>query len=79
MPITIFIWGGIIVCFWSNQISLRLKLQKDRKIKILLLLKLGIKVCRMIIERYIRFNPLQKTVQYYFTFNLSEGLNRYVR
>jgi hypothetical protein len=24
------------------------------------------------------FNPLQKTVKYYFTSNLSEGLKRYV-
>jgi hypothetical protein len=34
------------------------KLRKDHKIKFLLLLKLGIKVCRMITERCIHFNPL---------------------
>jgi hypothetical protein len=49
---------GDIVGFWFNQIPLRLKLRKDRKIKILLLLKLGIKVCQMITERYTHFNPL---------------------
>jgi hypothetical protein len=68
----------IVVGFWSNQISLGLKLRKDRKTKILLLFKLGIKVCRMISERYIYFNPLQKIEKYYFTSNLSEGLKRYV-
>jgi hypothetical protein len=61
------------VGFWSNQIPLRIKLRKDRKIKILLLLKLGIKVYQMITERYTHFNPLQKN---YFTSNLSEGLKR---
>jgi hypothetical protein len=66
------------VGFWSNQISLSLKMRKDRKIKNLLLLKLGIKVCRMITERYIHFNPLQKTVKYYFISNLNEVLKRYV-
>jgi hypothetical protein len=69
---------AVIVGFWSNQIMLRLKLQKDRKIKILLLFKLEIKICRMITERYIHFNPLQKIVKYYFTSNLSEGLKRCV-
>jgi hypothetical protein len=48
----------VFVGFWSNQIMLRLKLRKDRKIKILLLLKIGIKVCQMITERYIHFNSL---------------------
>jgi hypothetical protein len=38
--------------FWNAQIPLMLKLRKDRRTKILLLLKLGIKVCRMITERY---------------------------
>jgi hypothetical protein len=66
------------VGFWSNQISLKFKLRKDRKIKILLLLKLGIKICRVITERYIHFNPLQKTIKYYFTSHLSVGLKRYV-
>jgi hypothetical protein len=65
--------------FWSKQIPLSFKLRKDRKTKILLILKLGIKICRMITERYTYFNPLQKTVKYYFTSNLSEGLKRYVR
>jgi hypothetical protein len=50
------------VQFCSNQILLRFKLRKDRKIKILFLLKLEIKVCRMITGRYIYFNPLQKTI-----------------
>jgi hypothetical protein len=69
---------GNDVGFWSNQIPLMLKLRKDRKINFLLLLKLGIKVCWMITERYTHFNSLQKTVKYYFTSNLSEGLKRYV-
>jgi hypothetical protein len=59
---------GPNVGFWFNQIPLRLKLRKDRKTKILLLLKLGNKVCRMITE----------TIKYYFTSNLSEGLKLYV-
>jgi hypothetical protein len=69
---------ALTIGFWSNQIPLRLQLRKDRKIKILFLLKLRIKVCWMITERYTHFNPLQKTVKYYFTSNLSEGLKRYV-
>jgi hypothetical protein len=68
----------LYVGFWYNQIPLRLKLRKDRNTKILLLLKLGIKICRMITERYTHFNTLQKTVKYYFTSNLSEGLKRYI-
>jgi Reverse transcriptase (RNA-dependent DNA polymerase) len=40
------------VGFCNAQISLVLKLRKDRRTKILLLLKLGIKVCRIITERY---------------------------
>jgi hypothetical protein len=36
----------------NAQISLMLKLRKDRRTKILLLLKLGIKVCRIITESY---------------------------
>jgi hypothetical protein len=36
----------------NAQIPLMLKLRKDRRIKFLLLLKLGIKVCRIITERY---------------------------
>jgi hypothetical protein len=74
-------WGILVVVyvgFWSNQIPLRLKLQKDRKINFFFLFKLGIKVCRMITKRYIHFNPLQNTIKYYFTSNLSEGLKRYV-
>jgi hypothetical protein len=46
-------YKGEIVGFWNAQIPLMLKLQKDRRIKFLLLLKLGIKVCWIIIERYI--------------------------
>jgi hypothetical protein len=72
-----FVYGQT-VGFWSNQIPLRVKLQKDRKTKFLFLLKLGIKVCQMFTEIYTHFNPLQKTVKYYFTSNLSEGLKRYV-
>jgi gag-polypeptide of LTR copia-type len=48
----------VFVRFWSNQIMLRLKLRKDRKIKILFLLKIEIKIYQMITERYIYFNPL---------------------
>jgi hypothetical protein len=44
---------GYHVGFRSNQIPLRVKLWKDHRIKFLLLLKLGIKVCRMITERYV--------------------------
>ena len=36
----------------NAQIPLMLKLRKDRRTKILLLLKLGIKVCRIITESY---------------------------
>jgi hypothetical protein len=36
----------------NAQIALMLKLRKDRRTKILLLLKLGIKVCRIITESY---------------------------
>jgi hypothetical protein len=38
--------------FWNAQIPLILKLRKDRRTICLFLLKLGIKVCRMITERY---------------------------
>jgi hypothetical protein len=65
--------------FGPTKILLKLKLRKYRKIKNLLLLKLGIKVCRMITERYIYFNPLQKTVKYYFTSNLSERVKAVCR
>jgi hypothetical protein len=41
------------VGFWNAQIPLMIKLRKDRRTKILLLLKLGNKVCRIITERYI--------------------------
>jgi hypothetical protein len=44
--------GVKIVGFWNVQIPLMLKLRKDRRTKFLLLLKLGIKVCRIIAERY---------------------------
>jgi hypothetical protein len=44
--------GGVAVGFWNVQISLMLNLRKDRRTKNLLLLKLGIKVCRIITERY---------------------------
>jgi hypothetical protein len=70
--------SDVSVGFWFDQISLRLKLRKDRKTIFFLLLKLEIKVCRMVTERYIYFNPFQKDVKYYFTSNLSEGLKRYV-
>jgi hypothetical protein len=36
----------------NAQIPLMLKLRKDRRTKFLLLLKLGIKVCRIITESY---------------------------
>jgi hypothetical protein len=42
----------IDVGFWNAQIPLMLNLRKDRRTNFLLLLKLGIKVCRIIIERY---------------------------
>jgi hypothetical protein len=67
-----------VLGFGPIKILLRLKLRKDRKTKILLPLNLGIKVCQIITERYIHFNPLQKTAKYYFTSNLREGLKRYV-
>jgi hypothetical protein len=65
--------------FGPTKILLKLKLRKDHKTKNLLLLKLGIKVYRMITERYIHFNPLQKTVKYYFTSNLSERVKTVCR
>jgi hypothetical protein len=43
---------GLCVGIQNAQIPLMLKLRKDRRTKILLLLKLGIKVCRIITERY---------------------------
>jgi hypothetical protein len=43
----------IIVGIRNAQIPLMLKLRKDRRTKILLLLKLGIKVCQIITESYI--------------------------
>jgi hypothetical protein len=46
------IFIAIVVGIRYAQISLMLKLRKDRRTKILLLLKLGIKVCRIITERY---------------------------
>jgi hypothetical protein len=56
--IQIWIWSPTLnteshvsyVGFWNAQISLILKLRKDRRTKFLL--KLGIKVCRIITERY---------------------------
>jgi hypothetical protein len=47
-----FLYGGMPDGFWNAQIPLMLKLRKDRRIKFLLLFKLGIKVCRIITERY---------------------------
>jgi hypothetical protein len=44
--------GPHTVGFWNAQIPLMLKLRKYRRTKILLLLKLGIKVRRIITERY---------------------------
>jgi hypothetical protein len=41
-----------VVGIRNAQIPLILKLRKDRRTKILLLLKLGIKVCRIITESY---------------------------
>jgi hypothetical protein len=47
--INLMIWS---VGIRNAQIPLMLKLRKDRRTKILLLLKLGIKVCRIITESY---------------------------
>jgi hypothetical protein len=44
--------GLLAVGIRNAQIPLMLKLRKDRRTKILLLLKLGIKVCRIITESY---------------------------
>jgi hypothetical protein len=53
------------VGFWNAQISLMFKLRKDRRIKFLLLLKLGIKVCRIITERYRHLILYKRWLKWY--------------